>query len=101
MTPTDATIARIAGQQRRGSGCRASTLLSETLTSSEHPRIICTASSDPDRSAAVCRAKPPASSAAPTNHNGCRASSASSHGRPAALVDVRAACRCSMATPAP
>ena len=101
MTPTDATIVKIAGQQRRGSDRRASTLLSETLTSSEQPRTICTASSDPERSAAACMTKPPASKAAPSSHNGCRASSASNHGRRADVVGVRAACRCSIATPAP
>lgn len=101
LAPTDPTSAKIAGQQRLGSRRRPSTLLSETLTSSEQPRIICTASSEPDPSAAACNAKPPASSAAPPSHSGCRASSANSHGLPASSVEVRAACRCSTATPAP
>ena len=69
-TPTDATIVKIINQLRRGSGFRESTPVNETLMSSEQPRIICTASSDPERSAAACRAKPPVSKAAPSSHDG-------------------------------
>jgi hypothetical protein len=70
LTPIAVTTVKIAGQQRQGSTRRANRALTPTLTRSEQPSINCTAASEPVRSAPVCAAKPPLSSAAPASHNG-------------------------------
>ena len=72
-----------------------------TATTSSPATSICTVASGPDLSATACAANPPICAAMPASHRGCRASRSSSRGRPAADCGAAAACRCSIAAPAP